>query len=125
MSVKFTTEDLANAERKEHSPLCSSDLLGVVVEQIAQRGQKFKDDYGFDPYDVCLGPKEFDVIYHEGRTADERPPDWHYKLAPMFYKGMRVRLMSSPGVLVGILNQKDPSPTFKDGPYAKTPNEKS
>ena len=85
------------------------DLLGVVVNKIAACAQKYKDDYGIEPFDVCLGPKEFDVIYREGRTTNEQPPDWHYKLAPMFYKGMRVRLMQSPGVLVGTLTAKTPN----------------
>ena len=87
----------------------SGDWLGVVVNKIAACAQKYKDDYGIEPFDVCLGPKEFDAIYREGRTANEQPPDWHYKLAPMFYKGMRVRLMQSPGVLVGTLTAKTPN----------------
>ena len=83
--------------------------LAAVVERIAQCGAKYKTDYGVEPFDVCLGPAEFHLIYREGRSANEQPPDWHYKLAPMFYKGMRVRLMNTPGVLVGTLTSKTPN----------------
>jgi hypothetical protein len=83
--------------------------LAGVVERIAQCGAKYKTDYGVEPFDVCLGPAEFQLIYREGRSANEQPPDWHYKLAPIFYEGMRVRLMNTPGVLVGTLTSKTPN----------------
>ena len=93
--------------------------IGIVVGRIAALAKKYKDDYGIEPFDVCLGPREFDVVYKEGRTASERPPDWHYKLAPMFYSGMRIRLMNTPGVLVGTLTDK---PLSFDIPKPIDPN---
>lgn len=87
----------------------SASTLDNVVERISQCAQKYKTDYGIEPFDVCLGPSEFQLIYDEGRSTIGQPPDWHYKLAPMFYKGMRVRLMNTPGVLVGTLTSKTPN----------------
>lgn len=83
--------------------------LAGVVDRIAQCAQKYKTDYGVEPFDVCLGPAEFHVIYKEGRHSCGQPPDWHYKIGPMFYKGMRVRLLNTPGVLVGTLTSKTPT----------------
>lgn len=79
--------------------------LEEVTNRILDCSHKFIEDYGINPFDVCLGPEEFNLIYNEGRNKDTTP-DWHYEAAPMFYKGMRIRLTNAPGVLVGCLTAK-------------------
>lgn len=77
-----------------------------LTEMIRRRANKFRVDYGIDPFDVCLGPDEFATLYHSGNDACT-VPDWHYALSGLFYQGMRLRRMSSPGVLVGCLTNKE------------------
>lgn len=103
------SETVAEAESEATLAAPSGPTLAGVVERIGQCAQKYKMDYDIEPFDVCLGPAEFQLIYMEGSSTREQPPDWHYTLAPMFYNGMRVRLMNTPGVLVGTLTSKTPN----------------
>jgi hypothetical protein len=82
----------------------------TIGEKILAATVHFKEEYpDVNPFDVCLGSSEFEELSKE---CGQPPPDkqWHYEAARYFYKGMRVRLMNTPGVLVGILQSKKPTP---------------
>lgn len=104
---RITAQNLESEHSKSREDSTPLITLYDVVREIGEKAQKYRDDYEIEPFDVCLGPKEFDLIYQNGRAETwPKPPDWHFKLAPMFYKGMRVRLLLGPGVLVGTLTNK-------------------
>lgn len=85
--------------------------LQELIDRIKELGQKYHQDYGITPFDVCLGPVEFSLLWEEGRKEcsfenQEPIPHWHFDLAPMFYNGMRIHLLNTPGVWVGALISK-------------------
>lgn len=82
--------------------------LEYVTSQIVSCGHRFQTDCGITPFDVCLGPAEFAIIYEDAQRhlLVGSTPKWHHEARHLWYSGMRLRLMNTPGVLVGVLESR-------------------
>lgn len=82
-----------------------------LTDKITELGDKYQRDYGIMPFNVCLGPELFALISKEQNleSGGESIPEWHFKAAPIFYKGMRLHLLSTSGIYVGTLIPGEPT----------------
>ena len=76
-----------------------------LTDSITQKGIEFTKEWDHCALDLFLGPGEYYLLISGFQTACQ-VREWHYNAGPIFYKGLRVWMLASPGIEVGIVSHR-------------------